>query len=87
MSNVSNYQIKLARSGVMKTRVGTYLRTNVHSATFPVGFSSQLGTNLGVFIEGHVLGDELSFLGNHVDVEGNRTVELGLSSAKHTMQM
>ena len=64
----------------------THLRTNVHSTTFPVGFSSKLGSELGIVIEGHVLGDELSFLGNHVDVEGTRTVGLGLSSAKHTMQ-
>ena len=78
MSNVSNCQIMSAANQRREECMETYLRTNVHPAALPVSFSSQLSADLGVFVEGDVLSDELPFLGNHVDVEGARTIGLVL---------
>ena len=62
---------------LLETEVeGLELGPDVHATALPVGLGGEVGADLGVIIEGDVLGDELTFLGNHVDVEGSGAVVL-----------
>lgn len=54
----------------------TYLRSDVQASSLPVGFSSQLGSNLAISVERDVVYDECALLAHGIDRQSSRTVGL-----------